>query len=41
MPEWLIQADRKPTVTQITTFYNQGMHKSIFESTAEEQKTTG
>ena len=28
---WLVQADKKATVTPITTHYNNGMHKSISE----------
>ena len=39
---WLVKADRKVTVTQITTHYNSGMQKSISEHTTRQiSKWTG
>lgn len=36
----LVSADIKTTVTQITTCYNQGTQKTIYECATEKQKTT-
>uniref|UniRef100_A0A9J8AMB8 Transposase Tc1-like domain-containing protein n=1 Tax=Cyprinus carpio carpio TaxID=630221 RepID=A0A9J8AMB8_CYPCA len=36
----LIQADRRATLTEITTRYNRGMHQSICEATTRTTRTT-